>query len=213
VVKVKKGINHILLRCDNNAGAWEFAVRVPLDIALPGCTGQRTGGIFDQVIQAFGHTEIPQRRTEKHRRLLASDKRLGREFRTQCTHEIDLFKKGRPIRGQRGIERGRIIRIYQVRLAAVPLLAAAPYAELAVVQMIDPLETRPHAGRPGYRHAMNVEFPLDLVQQIERRLRTAREELKFAHRYKHRVVNDDLQTAVREICDILAAREARLHAR
>lgn len=50
-------------------------------------------------------------------------------------------------------------------------------------------------------------------QQIERRLRTAREELKSADRYTHRVINDDLDRAVWKICDILAAREAELNAR
>jgi guanylate kinase len=45
---------------------------------------------------------------------------------------------------------------------------------------------------------------------IQRRLRTAQEELKSAGSYKHRVVNENLQQAVREICDILAAREVEL---
>lgn len=40
---------------------------------------------------------------------------------------------------------------------------------------------------------------------IQRRLQTAREELKFANRYKFRVVNDELDKAVREVCDILAS--------
>lgn len=44
---------------------------------------------------------------------------------------------------------------------------------------------------------------------IERRLQTAAEELKLADSYRHRVVNDDLDRAVREICDLLGACEAR----
>jgi guanylate kinase len=51
----------------------------------------------------------------------------------------------------------------------------------------------------------------DLV--IERRLQTARTELQSAVRYRHRVVNDDLDRAVRQICDLLAARKAEVDAR
>jgi guanylate kinase len=43
---------------------------------------------------------------------------------------------------------------------------------------------------------------------IQRRLATARRELKFADRYRHQVVNDNLDRAVAEIIDILTAREA-----
>lgn len=50
-------------------------------------------------------------------------------------------------------------------------------------------------------------------QQIQRRLQTAQDELKFEDRYCYRVINDDLNQAVQEICGILAAREAELHAR
>jgi guanylate kinase len=45
---------------------------------------------------------------------------------------------------------------------------------------------------------------------IQRRLQTARDELESADRYRHVVVNDDLDRAVREICGILAARKADL---
>lgn len=48
---------------------------------------------------------------------------------------------------------------------------------------------------------------------IQRRLQTARSELELASRYRHRVVNDDLDRAVRTICDLLAARKAELDAR
>ncbi|MFV0445149.1 MAG: guanylate kinase [Planctomycetaceae bacterium] len=43
---------------------------------------------------------------------------------------------------------------------------------------------------------------------IQRRLQTARSELELASRYRYRVVNDDLDRAVRSICDLLAARKA-----
>ena len=48
--------------------------------------------------------------------------------------------------------------------------------------------------------------------EIQRRLQTAHNELQSAVRYRHRVVNDDLDRAVREICGIIAQREAELHA-
>lgn len=43
---------------------------------------------------------------------------------------------------------------------------------------------------------------------IRRRLQTAESELKLADSYRYRVVNDDLDRAVREICDLLATRAA-----
>ena len=49
-------------------------------------------------------------------------------------------------------------------------------------------------------------------QAIRRRLDTAREELKFADRYRYQVVNDDLDRAVKEISEILLSLEAELHA-
>ncbi len=48
---------------------------------------------------------------------------------------------------------------------------------------------------------------------LQRRLQTAREELKMADCYRFQVVNDDLDHAVQEICQILAAQQAELHAR
>lgn len=38
---------------------------------------------------------------------------------------------------------------------------------------------------------------------IQRRLESARRELQFAPRYRHRVINDDLDRCVDEICQIL----------
>ncbi len=48
---------------------------------------------------------------------------------------------------------------------------------------------------------------------IQRRLRTAAEELECAGSYRYRVVNDDLDRAVHEICNILAQEEAAPNAR
>jgi guanylate kinase len=42
---------------------------------------------------------------------------------------------------------------------------------------------------------------------IQRRLATAATELQLADRYKYVVVNDQLETAVSEICAILKAEE------
>ena len=47
---------------------------------------------------------------------------------------------------------------------------------------------------------------------IQRRLRTAAEELKLAGSYRYQVINDDLDSAVQSICDILDAREKEFHA-
>jgi guanylate kinase len=40
-------------------------------------------------------------------------------------------------------------------------------------------------------------------ESIRRRLDTARREMDCADRYRYQVVNDDVETAVREICDII----------
>lgn len=47
---------------------------------------------------------------------------------------------------------------------------------------------------------------------IRRRLRTAQDELQSVACYQHTVVNDELDRAVQELCDLLAAREAELNA-
>jgi guanylate kinase len=47
---------------------------------------------------------------------------------------------------------------------------------------------------------------------IQRRLQTARQELELAVRYRFRVVNDNLDSAVRNICGLLAARKAEVDA-
>ena len=41
-------------------------------------------------------------------------------------------------------------------------------------------------------------------ERIQRRLEEARKEMALAHRYRHQVVNDEVDRAVQEICDILA---------
>lgn len=48
---------------------------------------------------------------------------------------------------------------------------------------------------------------------LQRRLQTAREELKMADCYRFRVVNDNLGQTVQEICQIMSEQEAKLHAR
>ena len=49
-------------------------------------------------------------------------------------------------------------------------------------------------------------------EAIQRRLRTAAEELKFADRYQYKIVNDSLDRAVQEICAILKSTENAFHA-
>ncbi|MFO0917018.1 MAG: guanylate kinase [Planctomycetaceae bacterium] len=48
----------------------------------------------------------------------------------------------------------------------------------------------------------------DAEATIQRRLTQAREELQFADRYRHRVVNRDLDEAVREVTKILSAQQS-----
>lgn len=47
---------------------------------------------------------------------------------------------------------------------------------------------------------------------IRKRLATAARELKFADRYRYTVINDDLERAVMEICEILKSEETRQNA-
>ena len=49
-------------------------------------------------------------------------------------------------------------------------------------------------------------------EAIQRRLRTAQEELTFADRYGFQVVNDDLERAVTRITEILSSQETERHA-
>lgn len=71
---------------------------------------------------------------------------------------------------------------------------------------------------PQYPHAMTIFVEPGSLAELERRLRArgteseeaierrlegARRELQFADRYQYRVVNDDLERCLRELCDIL----------
>ncbi len=54
----------------------------------------------------------------------------------------------------------------------------------------------------------------DTIDEINKRLRIARDELKYIPRYEYLVINDDLDQAVREVMDIISAEEnhvARYH--
>ncbi|MFW6124901.1 MAG: guanylate kinase, partial [Pirellulales bacterium] len=48
---------------------------------------------------------------------------------------------------------------------------------------------------------------------IRRRLEGARRELEYAPRYSYRVVNDDVERTIEEICEILKKEAAHAHAR
>jgi guanylate kinase len=45
---------------------------------------------------------------------------------------------------------------------------------------------------------------------IQRRLEVAREEMNYMHRYRHRVVNETIDGAVHEICQLLCRYDARI---
>jgi guanylate kinase len=62
-----------------------------------------------------------------------------------------------------------------------------------------------------YEHRLRARGT-ESEEVIRRRLETARRELQSAVRYRHRVMNDDLDRAVRAISDILSNREAELNA-
>jgi guanylate kinase len=47
----------------------------------------------------------------------------------------------------------------------------------------------------------------DSEEAIQRRLETARRELAEAGRYRHRVINDDVERAAQEICHIIRTYE------
>ncbi len=47
----------------------------------------------------------------------------------------------------------------------------------------------------------------DTEEAIERRLEVARRELEYADRYQHQVINDDVEQAVQQICDIIRSPE------
>jgi len=48
---------------------------------------------------------------------------------------------------------------------------------------------------------------------IQKRLKNAREELRWVDRYQYQVINDNLDEAVQQICRILSERENSIHAR
>jgi guanylate kinase len=94
-----------------------------------------------------------------------------------------------------------------------PSLAAGKWVvlEIDVQGMLAVLEHYPEAltifVRPG--SAAELERRLrdrgtESEAALARRLEVARHELSFADRYRYQVVNDDVERAVREICEILS---------
>ena len=59
---------------------------------------------------------------------------------------------------------------------------------------------------PSFEHleARLASRGADRPADIERRLAAARAEVNAADEFDHRIVNDDLQTAVRELSDLVA---------
>ncbi len=91
--------------------------------------------------------------------------------------------------------------------------------EIDVQGTLSVIERHPHAVTIFLMTPSEAEYERRLrnrgtesEEAIERRLVTARNELKFADRYRYQVLNDDLNRAVKEISEILSSLEAESHA-
>ena len=92
------------------------------------------------------------------------------------------------------------------------------FLEIDVHGALRVMEQYPHAVTIFLGTASETEFERRLRQRgteseaaIQKRLATAREELKLADHYRYQVVNDDLDRAINEISRILSEEEAKLH--
>lgn len=81
------------------------------------------------------------------------------------------------------------------------------------------MELYPHCVSVFLRTPSDAEYERRLrlrgtesEEAIQRRLRTAREELQSVGLYKYQVINDDLDSAIREICGILSREASTVHA-
>jgi guanylate kinase len=88
------------------------------------------------------------------------------------------------------------------------------FLEIDVQGAMEVMRQYPHAVTIFVRTPSREEFERRLRQRgtetedrIQRRLATAERELQFSDRYRYVVVNDQLDRAVREICDILKTEE------
>ena len=93
------------------------------------------------------------------------------------------------------------------------------FLEIDVEGALKVMEKYPNALSFFIRTASENEFEQRLRNRktetedvIQRRMATAREELKYADRYRYQVVNDDLDRAVNEIATILSDWEAKINA-
>ncbi|MBL8848208.1 MAG: guanylate kinase [Planctomycetaceae bacterium] len=97
-------------------------------------------------------------------------------------------------------------------------LGAWPLLEIDVEGALNVMQAYPDAlsiflTTPADQHEARLRARgTESEEVIQRRLQTARNELQLADSYRYRVVNDDLDRAVREICAIIAQQEARLNA-
>ena len=97
-------------------------------------------------------------------------------------------------------------------------LGAWPLLEIDVEGALNVMRAYPDAlsiflTTPADQHEARLRARgTESEEVIQRRLQTARNELQLADSYRYRVVNDDLDRAVQEICAIIAQQEARLNA-
>lgn len=97
--------------------------------------------------------------------------------------------------------------------------AAWAFLEIDVEGALKVMEKYPDALSFFIKTASEDEFEQRLRNRkteteevIQKRMATAREELKYADRYRYQVINDDLDRAVNEIATILSDWEAKINA-
>lgn len=73
----------------------------------------------------------------------------------------------------------------------------------AIEQYPDAITVFLHTGSPAELERRLRGRETETEQSIQRRLKVAQQELKHIGRYRHEVINNDVQQAVRDICNIL----------
>jgi guanylate kinase len=114
---------------------------------------------------------------------------------------------------------GHLYGTMQSEIARAAAAGAWAFLEIDVQGALKVMEKYPDALSFFIKTASEHEFEQRLRNRkteteevIQRRMATAREELKQADRYRYQIVNDDLDRAVSEIANILCDWEAKINA-